>query len=263
MALLDDLTLGRFWPGDSPLHRLDPRIKLVGFPLLAIAAFSSASPGRLGLLGLTVILLLRLSRLPWRLFGKGIWMFRWLLLFTLLLHLFISPGRTLFGLSWLSLDGLLRGLQVGAQVVLAVCFSSLLSLTTPPQMLAQAFGALFSPLQRWGCPIREATGVLLLVLHFIPQFREEGQKVLGQFRAEGLDPGRGSLVERGQILRRMLAPLLLGLVDRADALAHGVAAGAPGLEPDAQLPPFPSVQGTNGLLLAAVIFLLLLLFFLT
>jgi len=257
MALIDDITLGRFVPGDSLLHRLDPRIKLFGLPLLVIAAFAAPAAGQRLALALLAAGLILLGGGHWRFFGRGLWLLRWLFLFTLLLHLLLSPGRTLLGSAWLSLDGLLRGLQVCEQLALAVLFSSLLTLTTSPPQLAAAVAAVLRPLGRLGFPARESAMLLLLVLHFIPLLREEALAELGAGGAAAADarrPGllaRGRVLARGRAVGRMLAPLLLRLVERADRLAHAAASGE---EVIAEPPPLPPLRRA-GPLDAAALFL--------
>ncbi|MDX9709308.1 MAG: energy-coupling factor transporter transmembrane protein EcfT [Trichloromonas sp.] len=223
--MLDDLMLGRYVPGDSPLHRLDARLKLCVLPLFALASFATDAPARLAALAFCYIFLFILSGLRWRLASRSLRSLRWLLLFTLLPHLFLTPGRTLFGLEFLSYDGLLRGLTVCVQLLLALAFSSLLTLTTAVEALAAAVAALLSPLRRFGLPVTEPIRLGQLVLRFIPLLREEAALQIAAFRTRGEELGRGSLAARGQLAARMLAPLILGLVDRADALAQAGAAG--------------------------------------
>lgn len=225
MAFIDDLTLGRYVPRDSLLHRLDPRLKLAGLPLFVIASFAMREPGPLGALTLLAAVLSLTSRIGWRLWWRGIWALRWLLLFSVLLHLFLSPGRTLFGVTWLSFDGLLRGLQVSWQLSLAVMFSSLLTLTTPADRLAEGFASLLAPLQRVGLPVREWAQLLGLVLQFIPILREEALDIYrGQF-AQAEPQARPGLQERARRAGGLIAPLMLRLADRADMLALRMAGG--------------------------------------
>jgi energy-coupling factor transport system permease protein len=245
MTALDDITLGRYVAGSSLLHRLDPRVKAVVVPLLVIATFSGPGPGRLEGLAVLAIGLALLSGIGFRTWWRGLWVFRWLFLFTILLHLCFTPGRTLFGLTWLSLDGLLHGMTVCSQLALAVCFSSLLTLTSTPHELAAAFASLFSPLERFGFPVREGTMLLLLVLHFIPILREEAGRSFARCREEGLDPGRGSLLERGKTLGSMIAPLILSLVERADRIAQAAAAGEDVVGKPPELKPFRSFGLTD------------------
>jgi energy-coupling factor transport system permease protein len=238
MGLLDDITLGRFEPRESILHRLDPRLKLCGLPLLVIAVFAAHDPLRLGGLALLAAVLILLSGIECSTWWRGLWILRWLFLFTLLLHLFLSPGRTLLGVAWLSHDGLLRGALVCSQLALAVLFSSLLTLTTSPRDVAGACASLLSPLERFGFSVRESAILLLLVLHFVPILREETIGLIESSRNEGIDPSQGSLVARGLAVGRMIAPLLLRLVDRADALAGSVASGEDAIDDGIELRPF-------------------------
>ena len=238
MGLLDDITLGRYEPRESILHRLDPRLKLCGMPLLVIAVFAGYDPMRLGVLALLATVFILLSGIEWSTWWRGLRMLRWLFLFTLLLHLFMSPGRTLLGLAWLSHDGLQLGALVCSQLALTVLFSSLLTLTTSPREVAGACASLLSPLERFGFSVRDASMLLLLVLHFVPILREETIDLIERSRESGIDPSRGPLIARGMAAARMTAPLLLRLVDRADALAESVAAGEDVIDGRIELKPF-------------------------
>jgi energy-coupling factor transport system permease protein len=201
MALLDDITLGRHVPGDSLLHRVDPRLKLAGVPLLIVAVFSAHGFLRLGILGLMALLCVPLSGIESRLWWRGIWVFR---------H-----------------------------------FSSLLTLTTSPHELAAAFASFLGPLRRFRFPAEDATMLFLLVLHFIPILREEAAESIARCREAGEDPARGPLLERARTLRRMTAPLILRLVDRAETLARGVAAGEDVVGLRVVLQPFRRIDRTD------------------
>jgi energy-coupling factor transport system permease protein len=224
MAVLDDFALGTYHPGDSFLHRLDPRLKLLGFPVLVIAAFSGGA-SRLVVLGAVGLLFLLVGGISWRRWWRGMRALRWLLLFTILIHLFFSPGRTLWGVGWLSRDGLDLGVLTSARLVLAVTFSSFLTLTTAPRELAAAAAAMLAPFPRLRVPVHEAILLFLLVLRFIPILREEAAAEFEAAGAAGRNPGQGSLTERARTLGQMVSPLLLRLVDRADGLAVAAARG--------------------------------------
>ena len=251
MALIDDLTLGRFVAGDSLLHRLDPRLKLCALPLLVIAVFSGYGWLRLAVLGGAALLLVLVSGIGWRFWWRGVRVLRWLLLATVLLYLFFSPGRTLWGVTWLSRDGLVAGGMVCCRLVLAVLFSSLLTLTTSPVALAGAFAALLKPLERCGLPVREWTRLLQLVLYFIPIFREEALAMHGERQAAGEPAASQSLLQRARALGQLLMPLLLRLVDRADALAKAEAAGEDLIGAPEPLPPLLGTGPANLLALVA------------
>lgn len=220
---------------DSPLRKLDARVKLLLLPMLVIAVFAAPSLARLAVLLGVAMLLVMLSRVGIGRFWRPLHMLRWLFLCTVLLHLFFTPGRTLLGIVWLSMDGLLAGLLICFQLALAVTLSSLLTLTTPPEELVHGGVSLLSPLRRFGLPVERGGALLLLVLHFIPMLGEEAVRLLAakEQRAK-------SLSARLKALLIFLETLLLRLVERAEAMAQARVA-----EP---LPePLPPSAGTGTL----------------
>lgn len=220
-----DLPLGRHVPGHSFLHGLDPRIKLVMAPLLVVGAFCVSSGAELAVMGGLALVLIGLSRTPCSFWWKGLPALRWFFLFAVLMHTLMSPGRTLFGTAFLSADGLVHGLRVSAQIALAVVFSSLLTVTTAPGEIAGAFSLMFRPLEKLGLPVRDYAATLLLVLGFIPVLRTEAREVLGRQLGDADTFEHLGLFDKASVLKNALAPMILGLADRADALAHRVAGG--------------------------------------
>lgn len=215
------MTEGAYRFGNSFLHRVDPRVKLLLLLGLITCLFSASNPQRLFLIsclwfvaaGATI----RGLHDVWRI----IKMLRWLLFFTLALHLLFTPGRTLFGTSWLSYDGLLLGLMINTQLLLAVLFSLLLAWTTRPEAMAAGLTTLLAPLQRVKVPVREAGGMLLLVLHFFPLIQEEVAILKTEGRAEG-----GGVVSGFRGWLSQIEPLLNRLFDRADQLAQDIVSGS-------------------------------------
>lgn len=218
--MLEDLLLGRYVPGQSLLHRFDIRLKLILIFSLIVAAFASVHVGALSALTVLALLLARGCGLPKGSWWRGLLIFRWLFLFTLLLHVLFSPGRTLFGMAFLSHDGLLHGLRVIWQLALAVVLSSVLTLTSSPVALARGMTALAEPLQVLRVPVARAGDFLLLILHFLPLLRDE----LAHARAAGGTRPSGLSV-RLRLVRDSLAPLLMRLADRAEDMAQALARG--------------------------------------
>ncbi len=215
------MTEGAYRPGDSFLHRVDPRVKLLLLLGLITCLFSASNPQRLFLIFCLWFVAARASINGLHDVWRIIKLLRWLLFFTLVVHLFFTPGRTLFGTSWLSYDGLLRGLLINAQLVLAVLFSLLLAWTTRPEALALGLTTLLAPLQRLRVPVKEAGGMLLLVLHFFPLIQNE----VTILRSERKDKNVGIFSGfRGWISN--IEPLLNRLFDRADQLAQDIVSGA-------------------------------------
>ncbi len=208
-----------FQGGDSFLHRLDPRVKLILAGALVGCLFSSLAPLRLGLIaGIWAVgaLLARQSVVHvWRIFR----LLKWLLLFSLLLHLFFTPGQTLFGVRWLSLDGLVNGLCVDAQIVLAVLISLLVSLTTSAEDLSSALTSVLSPLRIVKVPVHEIGAMCTLVLYFFPLLKAELLALKPRKGRSGLP-----VLARLRVWSEQLELVLMKLLDQGDQLACDIVA---------------------------------------
>lgn len=214
------MTQGLYRDADSLLHRLDARVKLILVGALVICLFSSFSPVRLGFIAGVWLILAILARQAFSDAWRILKMLKWLLLFSLLLHLLFTPGRTLFGTGWLSLDGLVNGICVDLQILLAVLLSLLISSTTSPQALAGALAAMLSPLQLFKIPVKEVGAMLVLVLHFFPLIKSE----IVALRLQNRQAGHGVLT-RLRNWSEQLEMVLLRLLDQGDALAHAIVDG--------------------------------------
>ena len=214
---------GLYQQAETILHRLDPRVKVLSCLVLVVLSFGAA--GWMQLLSMITIVALATwsinpaSQRIFRLF----WLLRWFLLFTFLLHLFLSPGRTLWGLSWLSYDGLLSGAFVCLQMLLAVAASALLGITTTTQSLSLAFAWFVQPLRWLGCRTDEWQKILLLAMDFVPLVHEE-------IRASGQEERRTAdavppAASQGRFAAwgKWLHDLIFRLVGRGDEIAHRLA----------------------------------------
>ncbi len=213
------MTEGLYRSGNSLLHRMDPLAKLILTGLLIVCLFSDYHPVRLGVVALVWFAAMLIARQSPALIWRVVVMMKWLLLFTLLLHMFFTPGRTLFGVSWLTYDGLVNGLCVDAQILLAIFFSLLLSWTTPPADMAQALALLLAPLKLLRVPVSEIAGMLMLVLHFLPLIKVEA----GQLQKSA--NGKEGYLAGIRKWAAQLEALLLRLFDRADQVARDIVAG--------------------------------------
>lgn len=234
--LFANLPLGRYHAEDSWLHRLDPRLKLLGLPALVVAGFAAVGPLQLALLAAVGLVLAWSVAAPAVLWWRLVWAMRYLFLFTLALHTLLSPGHTLLGQVWLSLEGLQLGARVCCQLLLALVFSCLLTLTTKPEALAAGFASLLEPLHRLGCPVRRWADNLLLVLALIPVLQQESARLAAADAAGTLR--QRSLESRLQQTGQLLAELLLRVVGRADGLAMALARGEMVVPGRVVLPPW-------------------------
>lgn len=228
---------GPYRPGQSLLHRTDPRLKVIACLLLVVLCFAASDWTQLATVGVASSMAVWLAAPRdgslWRL----CWLLRWLLLFTLLMHLLLSPGRTLWGTSWLSLDGLLTGIFVCMQMLLAVVTSTMLAMTTSTDSLAGTFGWLTQPLSRVGCRTKEWQSMLLFSMDFIPVIRDEMRVVnMAENTVEATSP---SSVRMGgwHTWMQQLQGVLLRLADRGDSIAHRLAGGEDLRSLVADLPP--------------------------
>jgi len=242
------MAFGGYQPGDTCVHRLDPRLKLLACGGLVAATFAARGWLPLAVCLLALALLLLLGRFGWRRAGRLLWAFRWLFLSSLLLHACLSPGHTLFGLDWLSRDGLLRGQQVCVQIAVAMLGAALLAASTPPELLARACGWFLRPLERLGCPVPEWEGLMLLALRFIPVLQ---QRVAASAAAD--EGGNASRRRRFAAWQRRLVGLLDEIVVEADGIAQRIVAGEERLAPVTTLPPLRSLTALDLTAVAAAV----------
>jgi len=205
---------------DRLLSRLDPRLKLTLLLALVVTVFSASGFGVLFCLVLAAAVLLIWQPVVLKHFLKRLTYLRWLFLFTLLLHLFLTPGRTLCGLRMLSYDGLLRGMMVDLQLLLALFFTLCFALFTEAEAVAWGVQKLLSPLSLLGFPAPASGGLLVLVLHFIPQVFRQGEPLAVKRSGE-----MRNVFSRLRQLSRFVGDAILVLVEQAEALAQDLHSG--------------------------------------
>ena len=223
MKFLQDITLGQYLPGNSFLHRLDPRTKFLSLILLMVVAFTVQDFMSMGLLWFLFFLGLAVSGLSWAYVFRGVRSFLWLFLFTACLHFFFTPGPSLpfFPIGFLNLTwtGLAKGGFVAAQLFLAILFSSLMTLTTSPLQLAHGLEKLLAPLKRFRVPVEDFSMMTMLAIKFIPILLGEANRIIKAQSARGVDFESGSFFRRIKNLLSILTPLFHSVFKRADDLA--------------------------------------------
>ena len=224
--MLSNITIGQYFPGNSLLHRLDPRTKIVVLFALIVALFLFDRPADYLVMSLLTLVFMQLSRVPLRtLLGslKPLW---WILLFTFLIHLCSTPGEE-FAHLWvfsLTFKGLAHGFFICLRLVLLLLLSSLLTFTTSPLKLTDALEALLSPLRRLGVPAHELAMMMTIALRFVPTLIEETDKIMKAQQARGADFVTGSIVRRLKNVVPILVPLFISAFRRADDLAMAMEA---------------------------------------
>ena len=236
MKFLQDITLGHYLPGDSLLHRLDPRTKFLSLLLLMTATFLIRSLPALVFLSFFFLIALGLSQLPWGYVFRGVRSFLGLFLFTALVHLFFTPGPSLpffpIGFIDITWTGIGKGAFVAAQLLLAILISSLLTLTTAPLRLAHGLEKMISPLKRLRIPAEDFSMMTMVAIKFIPILLEETNRIIKAQSARGVDFESGNFFRRARNLVPILTPLFHSVFKRADdlalaMLARGFVSGRP------------------------------------
>lgn len=220
--MLGDITLGQYYPVDSPVHRLDPRTKILLTIAFLVCIFLVGSP--LGYLPVAAYILLvaRISKLPVRMLIKAIRPLRILLIFTFVLNLLFATGdKELIHWGFLRIteEGLLNAVHFSLRLIFLVTGSSILTLTTAPVTLTDGIERLVSPLKRIGFPAHEMAMMMTIALRFIPTLAQEADKIMKAQSARGADFSSGNLKARAKAMIPLLVPLFVSAFRRAGDLA--------------------------------------------
>ena len=221
--MLKDMTLGQFFPGNSILHRLDARIKIIITILYIVSIFLAENELCFAILLFSSVLLVLLSRLSVRVILKGLKPVLFVLLFTMLLNLFFTKGDTLlfkFHFIELYFEGITRAVKMVLRVVVLIIGTSvLLTYTTSPIVLTDAIESLLSPLKKIRIPVHDFAMMMTIALRFIPTLVEETEKIINAQKSRGASFETGGLLARARALVPVLIPLFVSSFNRADELA--------------------------------------------
>ena len=220
--MLRDITLGQYFPGNTPLHRADPRTKILLILAIIVALFACDGALPYALLAVYIFGLVALSRLRLRMVLRGLKPLVFLIAFTAVLNLFLTPGDDVLwraGAVSVTMTGVHKAALLVARLVLLIVGTSLLTYTTSPIQLTDGFERLFSPLKRLRLPIHELAMMMSLALRFIPTLVEETDKIMRAQRARGADFDSGNLLHRARALLPILVPLFVSSFRRAEELA--------------------------------------------
>ena len=219
---MDKLILGRYIPGNSIIHRLDPRSKLLAMFLFILLIFWANNLATNLLLFVFVFSLVLLSKVPLKFFLKGIQSMVFIIAFTTLFQLFLtSGGATIFQLAFIRITeaGLSQAGIIFSRFILIIFFSTLLTLTTTPLSLSDAVESLLKPLNVFKVPAHEIGLMLSMSLRFVPTLMDDTTRIMNAQRARGVDFGEGKLVQKVKSIIPILIPLFASSFKRADALA--------------------------------------------
>lgn len=224
--MLSDITLGQYFPGHSWLHKLDPRTKLIATLFYISSIFTAESLLSYGLVVLFAVFCCLLSKVPVKILIKSVRPLWVIIVLTLGIHLFFTPGTLLFQLGpvQISWEGMRMGIFMSLRLVLLIIFSSLLTLTTSPIALTDGIERLLRPFKVLGIPAHELAMMMTIALRFIPTLLEETERIMKAQMARGAEFSSGSLIARAKNLVPLLVPLFISAFRRADELATAMEA---------------------------------------
>ena len=220
--MLKDITLGQYFPGNSVIHRLDPRTKLLMLVVYIVALFTAGGWAGYGVCFVFLTLVIAISRIPLKNIIRGMKPMVVILLFTAVLNLFMTDGDTVLAQVWvlkLTLEGIVRAVQMMLRIIMLVTGTFLLTYTTSPIALTDGLESLLNPLKKLRLPVHELAMMMSIALRFIPTLIEETDKIMSAQKARGADFESGNLVQRVKALIPILIPLFVSAFRRADELA--------------------------------------------
>ncbi|MBQ6544397.1 MAG: energy-coupling factor transporter transmembrane protein EcfT [Lachnospiraceae bacterium] len=216
-----EITLGQYYPADSLLHRLDPRVKFIGTILYIVSLFIANTWYSYILCAVFLAACIALSKVPVRFMVRGLRSILFLLLFMMAINILFTPGEYLFSWKFLhvSKEGIAVALKMGVRLTFLVMGSSVMTLTTTPKQLTDAMERIFMPLRIFHVPVHEIAMMMSIALRFIPILMEETDKIMKAQTARGADFESGGLIRRVKSMVPLLVPLFVSAFRRAGDLA--------------------------------------------
>lgn len=217
--MLKDVTLGQFFPGDSVVHRLDPRTKIILVIVFIVALFQAVNWVSYTCVALAVVGSIALSKINPRTMFKGLKPMIFIIVLTALLNLFYTVGTPILPGWPITWEGIAKAIQMILRIVLLIMGTFLLTYTTSPIALTDGLELLLNPLKKKKVPVHEMTIMMSMALRFIPTLIEETDKIMSAQKARGADFETGSIIGRAKALLPILVPLFVSAFRRADELA--------------------------------------------
>jgi energy-coupling factor transport system permease protein len=225
MSMISDITIGQYYKGDSFVHKLDPRIKIILTVLFVVMIFICKSFVSLALVLGVILVSVTASKVPFRMFTKSLKPIVPIVLFTAIINIFyITGGRELVSLGVIKITekGLYTAIFMAIRIIFLIISSSLLTYTTVPTQLTDAIERLLSPLKIFHIPVHTLAMMMTLALRFIPTLIEEVERITNAQRARGADFESGSFLDKIKALIPILIPLFISAFRRAYELSFAM-----------------------------------------
>ncbi|MDL2232261.1 energy-coupling factor transporter transmembrane protein EcfT [Ruminococcaceae bacterium OttesenSCG-928-L11] len=219
--MIKDITIGQFFPGESPIHRMDPRMKLILTVAYIVMLFIANNAASL-LVGVIFLLIVYpVSGISGKMVLRSVKPILPIIAITAVLNMFFIDGEVLFQLWKIRITdkGVITAVMMCARIVCLIAGTSLMTYTTSPIALTDAIERLFSPLKKIKLPVHEVAMMMTIALRFIPTLIEETDKIMSAQKARGADIESGNLVQRIRALVPILIPLFVSAFRRAEELA--------------------------------------------
>ncbi len=219
--MLRDITIGQYYPGDSFIHRLDPRTKFIFTFLFVIIVFVANKLVYQAALFSLIVFIVFLSKVPIKFILKGLKPIVILILFAFFINALFTEGTTIvkFWIFNISYEGVRIAFLMATRLVLLIVCTSMLTLTSSPIQLTDAIESAFSPLKVIKFPAHEIAMMMTIAIRFIPTLIEETDKIMKAQMARGANFETGSIINRAKNLIPILVPLFVSAFKRADDLA--------------------------------------------
>lgn len=219
--MLRDITLGQYYPGQSPIHRLDPRVKIIATLLFIIELFIVNNFIGFAVCAGVMAVCVLISRVPLSFIMRGLKPIIIILLFTFLLNIFMVDGKVIWTMGPLkvTMEGVITAVFMAIRLILLIIGSSLLTLTTTPIRLTDGIERLLSPFERFGLPAHDIAMMMSIALRFIPTLLDETDKIMKAQQARGADFESGNIMRRARSLVPILIPLFVSAFRIAQDLA--------------------------------------------
>lgn len=224
--MIRDITLGQYYPVDSVLHRMDPRTKLFGTMTFIISLFFAGNFMAYGVATVFLILVIRLSKVPFGFMVRGLKAILFLLLISVSFNLFLTPGTLVFQLGFLKItwEGIRLAGFMALRLIYLVIGSTVMTLTTTPNQLTDGMERSLGFLNKCKVPVHEISMMMSIALRFIPILVEETDKIMKAQMARGADFESGNLIQKAKNMVPLLVPLFISAFRRATDLAMAMEA---------------------------------------
>lgn len=224
--MLKDITLGQYMPGNSFVHRLDPRIKLITTFLYMIFLFVINNPVGYVAAAMFVFFVAKVADLDFGYLYRGVKPLKWILIITFIINAIFTQGEPLFFVGPISItkEGIILATKLAVRLVLLIMGTSILTLTTSPMELTDGLEGVLSPLNAIKFPVHEIAMMMTIALRFIPTLIDETDRIMKAQMARGADFESGNVITRAKNMVPLLVPLILSAISRADELSTAMEA---------------------------------------